>query len=75
MCINMTTTRQSVLLLSFALYTKPLSLALYNMVNNQTPWVIVKVIADYYYIYNVTDYDYIAFGNGDYNYLRSCNRL
>ena len=45
------------------------------MVNNQTPCVIVKVIADYDYIYNVIDYDYIASGNGDYDYLRSCNRL
>ena len=43
------------------------------MVNNQTPCVIVKVIADYDYIYNVIDYDYIASGN--YDYLKSCNRL
>ena len=26
---------------------------------NITPGVIVKVIADYYYIYNVINYDYI----------------
>jgi len=45
------------------------------MVNNQTPCVIVKVFADYDYIYNVIDYDYIASINGDYNYLRSSNRL
>ena len=30
-------------------------------------------MADYGYIYNVIDYDYIDSGNGDY--LRSCNRL
>jgi len=45
-------------------------MAWYNMVINQTPWVIVKVIADYDYIYNVTDYDYIASGNDDYDYLK-----
>ena len=41
------------------------------MVNNQTPGVILKVIADYDYIYNVIDYDYdyIGSGNGDYNQL------
>ena len=33
----------------------------------------MKVIADYDYIYNVIDYDYIACRNDDY--LRSCNRL
>ena len=41
------------------------------MANNQTPCVIVKAMADYDYIYNV--YDYIASGN--YDYLKSCNRL
>jgi len=37
----------------------------------------VKIIADYDYIYNVIDYDYIASGNGDYNYdyWISCSRL
>jgi len=43
-------------------------LAWYNMVNNKTPCVIMKVITDYNYIYNVIDY--IASGNGDYDYLR-----
>ena len=43
------------------------------MVNNQTPCVIMKVIADYDYIYNIINYDYIASGNDDY--LRSCDRL
>ena len=38
------------------------------MVNNQTHSVIVKVIAYYDYIYNVIDYDYIASGNGHYDY-------
>ena len=33
----------------------------------------MKVITSYNY--NVTDYDYIAPGNGNYNYLRSCNQL
>ena len=39
--------------------------------------VIVKVIADYDYITNATDYDYIAFESNDYDYhyYRSCNRL
>jgi len=50
-----------------------MSLAWYNAVNNQTPCVIVKVIADYDYIYNVIDY--IASGNVDYDYLKSCNAL
>ena len=45
------------------------------MVNNQTACVIVDVITDYDYIYNVIDYEYIASGNNDYDYLRSCNRL
>ena len=45
------------------------------MVNNQTAWVIVKINADYNYIYNVIDYEYIASGNDDYYYLRSCHRL
>jgi len=45
------------------------------MVNNQTHCVIVKVIADYDYIYNVIGYDYITSGNVYYNYLKSCNRL
>ena len=45
------------------------------MGNDQTSFVIVKVITDYDYIYNVIDYDYIAFGTGDYDYLRSYNRL
>ena len=34
------------------------------MINNQTPRVIIKVLADYDYIYN-----------GNYYYLKSCNRL
>jgi len=34
----------------------------------KTLCVIVKVITDYDYIYNVFDYDYIASGNGDYGY-------
>ena len=45
------------------------------MVNNQTNYVTVNVIADYDYIYNVIDYDYIASRNGDYDYLRACNRF
>jgi len=45
------------------------------MVNNQTTCVIIKVISDYDYIYNVINYDYVASGNGYYDYLRSCNRL
>ena len=45
------------------------------MVNNQTPCVIMKVIIDYGYVYNVIDYDYTASGNGNYDYLRSCTRL
>ena len=45
------------------------------MVNDQTPCVIVKVIADYDYIWNVIDYDYYASGNGDYCYLGSYNWL
>jgi len=56
-----------------------MSLAWYNMVNNQTSCVIVKV-ADCDYIYNVIVVsDYISSGNGDcdyaYDYWRSCNRL
>ena len=39
------------------------------MVNNQKPFVIVKIIADY--DYNIINYDYIASGNGDY--FKSCN--
>ena len=38
------------------------------MVNNQTSCVIVKAITDYFI-------DYIASGNGGYNYWRSCNQL
>ena len=45
------------------------------MVNNQTPCVIVKIIAVYDYIYNVIDYDWIASGNAYCDYLKSCNRL
>jgi len=45
------------------------------MVNNQTPYAIRKLITDYEYIHNVIDYDYIISGNGDYEYLRSCNQL
>ena len=41
------------------------------MVNNQTDWVIVKVIAGYDNIYNIIDY--IASGNSNYN--TSCNHL
>jgi len=33
----------------------------------------MKVITDYRY--NAIDYDYIASGNDDYDYLSSCNRL
>ena len=36
---------------------------------NITPCVIIKVIADY--DYNVTDYDYIASVNDDYDWLMS----
>ena len=60
MCISMS---KSVRLLSFALdQTK--SLVWYEMVNNQTHSVTVKVIADYDYICNVInyDYDYVASG-------------
>ena len=32
-------------------------------------------IADYDYIYNLTNYDYFAFGNYDYDYLKLCNWL
>ena len=35
------------------------------MVNTQKPCVIVIVITEYDYIYNVIDYDYIASINGD----------
>ena len=35
---------------------------------NQTHCVIMKVIADYDYIYNIIDYDYFTSGPGDYNY-------
>ena len=45
------------------------------MVNNQTSCIIVKVIGDCDYIYNVIDYYYIASGKGNYNSLRSCNQL
>jgi len=45
------------------------------MVNNKTSYVIVKVIADYDYIYNVIDYDYLPSGNDDYEYGRLGNRL
>ena len=45
------------------------------MVNDQIPCVIVKVIANYDYIYNVINDDYIVSGNGDYDYLKLCNRL
>ena len=45
------------------------------MINNQTHCVIMKVITDYNYIYNLIDYDDIASGNGNYDHLRSCNRL
>ena len=42
------------------------------MVNNQTHRVIVIVIDDYEYIYNVICYDcdYIASDNGYYDYVR-----
>ena len=40
------------------------------MVNNQTPRVIVKVFADYDYIY---DCDYSASGNRYYDWLRITN--
>jgi len=43
--------------------------------HNKTLGVIVKVITDYDYIYSGIDYDYIAPGNGDYDYLTSCNRV
>ena len=42
-------------------------------VHNQTSCVIMTVITDYDYIYNVINYKYTASGN--YCYLRSCNRL
>ena len=42
---------------------------------NHTPCVIVKVITDYDYIYNVIDYDYIPSENVDCDYMRLCNRL
>ena len=46
------------------------------MVNNQTPCVIMKVITDYDYIYNINYYDYIVSINDNYDYLRSsCNQL
>ena len=77
MCINMTAVTQWAnrlyCYIYIALPTKPLSLAWHNMVNNQTPCVIMKVIDDYDYIYDVIDYNYLASGNGDY--LKSCNRL
>ena len=40
-----------------------------------THCVIVKVIDDYDIIYDVINYDYIAYGNGNYDYLKSYNRL
>jgi len=45
------------------------------MVNNETPCIIMYIITDNDYIYNVIDFDYIGSGNGDYDYLRSCNQL
>ena len=45
------------------------------LIIKKTPCVIVKVIADYDYICKVIDYDYIASGDGDYDYLKSCNLL
>ena len=45
------------------------------MVNNQTHCVTMKITADCDSIYTVIYYDYIASGNVDYDYLRSCNRL
>ena len=64
-------------MLSFTLPTKLLSLALYNVANNQTHCVIVTVIADYDYIQNAIDYDYdyTVSRNGDYDYQKSSNRL
>jgi len=44
---------KSVILLTFALHTKPY---LWHDIHNQTPCVIVKVFADYDYIYNTIDY-------------------
>ena len=64
---------KSVLLLSSVLPTKPLSLASYHMVNNQTSCVIMIVIADYDDIYNVINYNYIISGNS--YYWKSCNLL
>ena len=45
------------------------------MVYNQTLYVILNVISENDYIYNVIDHDYNAFRNGDYDHLWSCNRL
>ena len=45
------------------------------MATSEAYCVIMKVIADSDYIYNVIDYIYIASGNGDYDYWRSCNSL
>jgi len=38
-----------------------------SVINNQKPCVMVKVIADYDYNYNIIDH------NGDCDYLRMCN--
>ena len=43
------------------------------MVNNQMSEISTN--ADYDYIYNVIDYNYIVSINGDFDYLRSCNQL
>ena len=43
--------------------------------NNQTPCVIVKVIADYDYIYNVINYYYTGYVIGNYDYLIPCYQL
>ena len=37
--------------------------------------VIVKIMIDYDYIYSVIDYDYLATGNGNSDFLRSYNQL
>ena len=45
------------------------------MVNNKKTCLIMRVITEYDYIYNVINYDYITSGSSDADYLRSSNRL
>jgi len=49
----------------------------YNNVNNWSLWVIMKVITDSNYTYDIINHDYIASGNNDYdyNYLTLCNQF